>query len=152
MKNLMNLRLGLLILAASMIFACKEKSPASEPEATEISMEVTTSDNEVPEFDPALDPLKVGAPYSRIYADTLNIQMYVLTLKPGDSMGLHQHLDHSAYVLEGGTLMVYIDGTEPVEFVLNEGDGFVGGPLTDAAVNIGDTDVSLLMNEVHRPR
>lgn len=35
---------------------------------------------------------------------------------------------------------------------LPKGLGFISGPVTDAAVNIGDTDITLLMHEILRPR
>ena len=106
----------------------------------------------MPVIDPALDPLVVGKEFSKVFSDTLNVQMYEMTMKPGDSIGLHQHLDHSAYVLEGGTLMLYINGTEAVEMELVSGVGFVSGPLTDAAKNVGETTIKLLLTEIHRPR
>ena len=52
----------------------------------------------MPVLDPALDPLVVGKEFSKVFSDTLNVQMYELTMRPGDSIGLHQHLDHSGHL------------------------------------------------------
>jgi len=94
----------------------------------------------------------IGKNFSKVFADTLNIQMYEVTFKPGVSMGLHEHLDHTVYVLEGGKLLVYFDGTIPVEMDLPTGAGFVSGPVIDLSVNVGDTNVTLLLHEILRPR
>ena len=89
---------------------------------------------------------------TKLYADSLNLQLYELSLEPGDSIGLHAHLDHTVYVLEGGSATIWINGTDPVEMEFKAGTGFLGGPLTDAAKNTGDTRISLLITEVFRPR
>ncbi|MDG1573228.1 cupin domain-containing protein [Robiginitalea sp. M366] len=151
MKTYVN-RAGLCVLAVLALWGCREKSPEPQPEAMENSTEMVATEAVLPALDPSLDPMMVGEAFSQPLGDTLNIQMYIMTMKPGDSIGLHQHLDHTAYVLKGGQLLVYVDGTEPVQFVLNEGQALISGPLTDAAVNNGDTEVSLLINEIHRPR
>lgn len=150
------LKFGSLIIIGSLfVFSCNSKTDKqsitneeSEINEVEVKTEVKAPIAIAPEFDPMI----IGKEYSKVFGDSLGIQMYELTLKPGDSMGLHKHLDHSAYVLEGGKLLVYFDGTNPVEMDLPKGFGFISGPVTDAAVNIGDTDITLLMHEILRPR
>lgn len=150
------LKIGSLIIVFSLFaFGCNSKmgeqgngNEESVTDEVEIKSDVKAPIAIAPEFDPMI----VGKEYSKVFGDSLGIQMYELTLKPGDSMGLHKHLDHSAYVLEGGKLLVYFDGTNPVEMDLPKGFGFISGPVTDAAVNIGDTVITLLMHEVLRPR
>ena len=153
MKSVFNLKQFAFLLSGILIFACKEKVTKENPEAVKDEV-LPMADNADPlsELDPALNPLDVGKEFSKVYSDTLNVQMYELIMKPGDSIGLHQHLDHSAYVLEGGKLMVYINGTEAVEMDLPTGYGFVSGPLTDSAKNVGDTTIRILIHEIHRPR
>ena len=142
----------LLLVCASLGFwSCKEAGNSNQE--TEASPEINDQEEVFKlEIDPATDPLIVGAEFAKVFSDTLNVQMYEMTMKPGDSIGLHVHPDHSVYVFEGGTMMLYVDGTDAVEMNLVAGTGFVGGPLTDAAKNIGDTEIRLLIHEIYRPR
>jgi quercetin dioxygenase-like cupin family protein len=153
MKAKTNFTLCLIVLVSLLTFSCKQTSQKEnqieEKEQSQANVDIKET---MPVIDPALDPLTVGKEFSKVFSDTLNVQMYEFTMKPGDSVGLHQHLDHTVYVLEGGKLMIYINGTDPVEMDLKSGVGFVAGPLTDAAKNIGETTVKLLLTEIHRPR
>lgn len=155
MKVIFKLPFGILLVLA-ILFGCKnEKTTSGEEEIaekTESQVIPEKPDDQFADLDPNLDPILVGKEFSKVFADTLNIEMYATTLKPGDSVGLHEHLDHSVYVLEGGKLLVYMNGTDPVEMELTKGTGFFSGPLKDAAVNTGNTDVTLLIHEFHRPR
>ncbi|MCK5441390.1 MAG: hypothetical protein KAJ23_05835 [Maribacter sp.] len=153
MKAKINFTLWAVMFVSLLTFSCKETTTKADPteEKTQSQVNVDNKDA-MPAMDPALDPLVVGKEFSKVFSDTLNVQMYEFTMKPGDSVGLHQHLDHAVYVLEGGKLMVYINGTDPVEMELQAGVGFVGGPLTDAAKNVGETTIKLLLTEIHRPR
>jgi quercetin dioxygenase-like cupin family protein len=153
MKAKINFTLCAVMFVSLFTFSCKEATTKTDPteEKTQSQANVDNMDA-MPVMDPALDPLVVGKEFSKVFSDTLNVQMYEFTVKPGDSVGLHQHLDHAVYVLEGGTLMVYINGTDPIEMKLQAGTGFVGGPLTDAAKNVGETNIKLLLTEIHRPR
>ncbi len=141
------------LAAMALLVACRDKSsetPSADADQPVLQEEMPVAS--LPELDPALDPVTAVPEYLEVLGDTLGLQMYISTMKPGDSMALHQHLDHTVYTMEGGTLLVYINGTDPVEFRLNTGDALISGPLTDAAVNIGETTVRLLITEVHRPR
>lgn len=134
--------------------ACKQNTSEEPEEQAEEIIEVAPPLEPEPMvyIDQALDPLVIGKEFSNVIADTLGIQMVEFTMKPGDSIGLHEHYDHAVYTLQGGKLKVYFNGTDPVDMELKPGMGFVSGPLKDAAVNIGDTSVKLLITEVHRPR
>ncbi|MCM8568541.1 hypothetical protein NE848_04075 [Gramella jeungdoensis] len=158
MKTNIILSLILIVFVSLLTFGCKEKGTKENPVENNPMEEKTVPQTNVdsmeamPVFDPSLDPLVIGKEFSKVFADTLNVQMYEFTMKPGDSVGLHQHLDHTIYVLEGGTLQVYVNGTEPVEMNLKAGEGFVSGPLKDAAKNVGETTIKWLATEIHRPR
>ena len=85
------------------IIGCNEPAATSEKTEKDTSSVATKSDtSSMPVYDPALDPLTVGAQFSRMLSDTLNIKMYEFTMKPGDSVALHAHPDHLVYVLQGG--------------------------------------------------
>ncbi|MFC0774740.1 hypothetical protein [Terrimonas alba] len=106
----------------------------------------------MPGYDPALDPLTVGASFSKKLHDTLNIKFFEAALKPGQSAALHAHPDHVIYVLQGGKLAFYPTGEGRKEAELKAGEGWVGGPLTDSAKNIGKTTIRVLEIDVYRPR
>lgn len=153
MKSKINFTACVVMFVCLLTFSCKQTATKENLMEEKSQAQANVDNTEtMPVFDPALDPLIVGKEFSKVFSDTLNVQMYEFTLKPGDSVGLHQHLDHSVYVLEAGKLMLYINGTDPVEMELTAGVGFVAGPLTDAAKNIGETSIKLLLTEIHRPR
>lgn len=149
MKRTTLLCMTLVLFLGIMSVSCEQKpkeAPAA-PEAPEAPMAM-----EPYTVDEALNPLNVYRDKTKIFADSLNVQMYELILKPGDSIGLHSHLDHTIYVLEGGTGTVWVNGKEPREISFTAGQGWLGGPLTDSAKNTGDTTLRLLITEVFRPR
>ena len=139
---------SLLVIACIFIFSCKQANQAETAAEAPVAEEKPA----VMEIDPKTDPLVVGKEFATVFSDTLNVQLYEMVMEPNDSIGLHIHPDHSVYVLEGGTMMLYINCEEAVEMELPTGAGFVSGPLTDCAKNIGDTSIRLLINEIYRPR
>jgi hypothetical protein len=86
-------------------------------------------------YDPAMEPLTVGAQFSKKLRDTLNIKMYEFTVKPGDSWALHTHPDHTVYVLQGGKMALFIHakGRQDTSFnlTLPTGIGLIFGPLSE---------------------
>ena len=105
-----------------------------------------------PAYDPAIDAYDLGGPSVQKLDDTLGMKMFVATIKPGDTSMLHSHPDHTVYVLEGGELAVTFPGQGRQIMKLQKGVGFVAGPLSDAAKNIGKTTIKLLMTHIYRPR
>ena len=152
MKINTTLKLALLSIASLLVLNCgpgtKEETPTPEaapaPPEPQITERYTVDDS--------MNPLNVYRDFTKVYGDTLNLQLYEIILKPGDSIGMHEHLDHAVYVAEGGTLMVWHDGTDPVEYKMETGTGFIGPPLKDVAKNTGNTTVRLVITEVFRPR
>lgn len=143
----------------SMLFliGCNESKTASEKNETDTTSTVTNSDTSfntsaaMPAYDPAMEPLTVGAKFSKKLGDTLNMKMYEFTLKPGDSAELHTHPDHAVYVLQGGKLAVTFKGTGRQIMDLKAGTGFISGALSDAGKNVGNTTVKLLVTDIYRP-
>jgi len=105
-----------------------------------------------PAYDPAIDAFTLGGQSILKLHDTLGIKMFIATMKPGDTATMHSHPDHTVYVLEGGELAVTIKGGSRQTMKLQKGMGFVGGPLSDAARNIGNTTIKLLMTHIYRRR
>lgn len=104
-----------------------------------------------PAYDPALDPFTVGAAFSKKLGDTLNIKMFEVLLKPGDSLALHTHPDHTIYVLQGGKMEVTVPGKGKGIMEVKPGDGWVAGQISDFAKNIGKTTVKWVEVDVYRP-
>src|SRR5258706_232966 len=90
-----------LLLLSLWLIGCSRSETASAIEATDTTL--TARNREAPQaasYDPLMDPLRVGAEFSKKLGDTLNIKMYEVTLNPGDSAMLHTHPDHTFYVLQ----------------------------------------------------
>ena len=105
-----------------------------------------------PAYNAAIDAFSVGGESIQKLADTLGIKMFMVTIKPGDTATLHSHPDHTVYVIEGGELAVTFQGQQRQIMKMQKGMGLVGGPLSDAAKNIGKTTIKLLMTHIYRPR
>ena len=135
------------------LISCNESATTSDNKNTDTTTVATNNDDaSMPAYDPAMEPLTVGAQFSKKLADTLGIKMYETTLKPGDSAALHTHPDHTVYVLQGGKLAVTLKGADRQIMDLKTGTGFVSGSLSDAAKNIGNTTIKLLVTDIYRPR
>lgn len=145
-------------LIAAIIFmllnGCNEPTTTSEKKGQPDTGSDTARDQEssIPPYDPELDPLKVGAQFSKVLADTLNVRMYELTVKPGDSLGLHSHPDHLVYILAGGKAAISFNGGAVQEMEFTPGMGFVSGPVSDAGKNIGSTTIKMLIADIYRKR
>ena len=114
----------------------------------------TDSVRQQPEFayDPALEPMTVGAKYVKKLQDTLGIKLYEFTVKPGDSVALHKHPDHLVYVLQGGKVRISFNGGPSQIMEFKAGSGFISPPLSDAGMNIGKTTIKLVVADIYRNR
>jgi quercetin dioxygenase-like cupin family protein len=153
MQQIKNGSYFFVLISVLFLFGCNEPATTSEKNDIDTSATVANSDiSSMPAYDPAMEPLTVGAAFSKKLGDTLNIKMYEFTLKPGDSAAMHTHPDHSVYVLQGGKLAVTFQGKGRQEMNLPTGMGFIMVALSDAAKNIGSTTVKLLVTDIYRPR
>ena len=135
------------------LIACNQQAKTDEAaQAVTTNGAAKTETSSMPEYDPAMDPLKVEAAFLKVLADTLNVKFYEATFKPGDSVGLHTHPDHVLYVVAGGTLTIYAkDGAANV-LELKAGMGLVLASETHSGKNSGKTTVKLLVADIYRPR
>ena len=140
-------KLMVLSFLTVLLFAC-QKANNDAP-----AIHTNEESSSLPTYDPAMEPLTVGAKYSKKLSDTLGVKMYEFTVKPGDSWGLHEHPDHAVYVLEGGTMALFMSVTGKVD-TLNFPTGFalINGPLSDSGRNVGNTTIKLLVADIYRPR
>jgi quercetin dioxygenase-like cupin family protein len=143
-----------LFVPAMLLMGCNQGAKTADKKDMETSGTVIENNlkSDIPAYDPAMDLMITAGEAIEKLGDTLGIKMYVGTMHPGDSVALHTHPDHTVYVLEGGTLAVYFEGTEKQIMELPAGVGFVSPPLSDAAVNIGNTTIKLLTHDIYRPR
>ena len=140
------------LISVLLVIGCNEPPTTSEKTDSDTTQLVTNSEaTSIPDYDPAMEPLTVGAAFAKKLHDTLNIKMYEFTLKPGDSAALHTHPDHTVYVLQGGKLAVTFQGLGRQVMDLKTGTGFISGSLSDAGKNIGNTTIKLLVADIYRP-
>ncbi len=158
MQQIKNSSCFCVFISLLFLVGCNDSSTTSEKNKTDTTSVVTNTDtpfvsaaSSMPVYDPAMEPLTVGAKFSKKLGDTLNMKMYEFTLKPGDSAELHSHPDHAVYVLQGGRLAVTFKGTGRQIMDLKSGTGFISGALSDAGKNIGSTTVKLLVTDIYRP-
>ena len=91
--------------------SCNQSATTSEKNDKDTTTVIANSDaSAMPAYDPAMDPLVVGAAFSKKLGDTLNMKMFEASIKPGDSVAIHTHPDHSFYVIQGGKIEVTIQG------------------------------------------
>ncbi|MCU7551388.1 hypothetical protein OCK74_19860 [Chitinophagaceae bacterium LB-8] len=147
----------LVLVSILFLISCNQSATTSENSDKDTTQVVATGDTtSMPAYDLALDPLTVAGANAKLLQDSLGIKMFESWVKPGELAPLHRHPDHAIYVLQGGKVMLYskdIPGAEkgiPAEF--KTGEGFVNGPITDSARNIGNTTIKLLEVDVYRPR
>lgn len=135
------------------LISCNQSATTSDNNETDATTNATSADTSaMPAYDPAMDPLTVGAAFSKKLGDTLNMKMFEVTLKPGDSVAIHTHPDHSFYVIQGGKIEVTIQGMDKQVMDLKPGMGWIGGPISDFGKNIGNTTVKWVETDVYRPR
>lgn len=141
------------LFSALLTIGCNESSTTTEKKDKDSVQPVAVNETPaMPAYDPAMDPLTVGAEMSKKLGDTLGIKMYEFTMKPGDSALLHYHPDHTAYVLQGGQMAITFQGSGRQILDLQPGFALISGPVTDAAKNVGTTTIKMLIHDIYRPR
>ncbi|HVE61957.1 MAG TPA: cupin domain-containing protein [Chitinophagaceae bacterium] len=153
MKPLKSKSYFFVLISILFLIACNESATTSEKNDMDTTTAVTRGDtSSMPAYDPAMDPLTVEAPFARKLGDTLDIKMYEVTLKPGDSVALHTHPDHTLYVVQGGKIIITPQGGQGQEMDVQAGMGMILPAQTHSGKNIGKTTVKLLVSDIYRPR
>ncbi len=139
-------------IGISVVMSCNQPESSTTNNTIDTTTTMANKDTStMPVYDAAMDPLTVEAAYAKALGDTLNIKMYEITLKPGDSASIHTHPDHTLYVLQGGKLAITSNGSRQ-EIDLKTGMGIIFGSLTHSGKNIGNTIIRLLVHDIYRPR
>jgi hypothetical protein len=142
------------LISVLFLLSCNQSATTSEKNDVDTTATTTSSDTSaMPAYDPAMEPLTVGAKFSKKLGDTLGVKMYEFTVKPGDSWALHSHPDHAVYVLQGGKMALFIQAAGRQDtLTFPTGMGLINGPLSDSGKNIGNTTIKLLVTDIYRPR
>jgi hypothetical protein len=135
------------------LIGCNDSATTSEKKDNDTTTALTNSDtSSMPAYDAAMDPLTVEASFAKKLGDTLNIKIYELTFKPGDSALLLSHPDFTMYVVQGGKLAISPQGADRQVIDLKAGMGIIFGSVTHSGKNVGNTTIKLLINDIYRPR
>lgn len=154
MQQIKNSFYSFVLISTLFLISCNQSPTTSEENDKDTTAVVTSSDTStMPVYDPAMEPLTVGAKFSKKLGDTLGIKMYEFTVKPGDSWALHTHPDHIVYVLQGGKMALFIQAAGRQDtLTFPTGMALISGPLSDSGKNIGNTTMKLLVSDIYRPR
>jgi quercetin dioxygenase-like cupin family protein len=154
MQTLKNIITVFVLTSFLFLDGCNESPKTADNTNTDTSALAKNDAPIGPVYDPAIDALIVGAAFTKKLADTLGIKIVELTLKPGDSLPMHSHTDHAFYLMDTSTAVLYVPGQSKGDTLSEEvpGSGWVMGPFTDAAKNIGKTTIRAVEVAVHRPR
>jgi hypothetical protein len=155
MEQIKNSAYFLVATSLLFLFSCNDKASTNEATAKDTtSVAVSNSDTpSMPVYDPAMDPLTVGAKMSKKLGDTLDVKMYEFTVKPGESWGLHTHPHHTVYMLQGGKMALYRREVGRQDtLTLPTGMALISGPLTDSGRNIGHTTIKMIITDIYGPR
>jgi quercetin dioxygenase-like cupin family protein len=140
-------------IATLLLIGCNDSATTSEKSDRNTTASATNYDTSyMPAYDAAMDPLTVEAAFAKKLGDTLNIKVYEVTLKPGDSVALHTHPDNTLYVLQGGKIIITPQGAGPQEIDVKVGMAIISGSQTHSGKNIGRTTIKLLVHDIYRPR
>jgi len=70
----------LTLLSFLFLISCKQPTTTSEKKDNDTTQVASTTDaTPMPAYDPAMEPLTVGAQFSKLLHDTLGIKMYYFT-------------------------------------------------------------------------
>lgn len=142
------------VISVLLQFSCNDTTTTPVTNDMDTTSVASNTDiSTMPTYDPAMDPLTVGAQMSKKLGDTLDVKMYEFTVKPGESWGLHTHPDHTVYMLQGGKMALYMrEAGRQDTFTFPTGMALFSGPLTDSGRNIGNTTIKMLVTDIYRSR
>jgi len=154
MKQIKTSTCFLVVISILFLLSCNQPATTPEKSAEDTTAIAASKDSSSkPVYDPAMDPLTVGAQMSKKLGDTLGVRMYEFTAKPGESWGLHTHPDHTVYILQGGKIALYMrEAGRQDTLTFPTGMALVSAPLTDSGKNIGNTTIKMLITDIYRPR
>jgi len=144
----------LVLVSVLFLASCNQPSTTSEKNDKDTTQVALTPDaTSMPQYDPAMDVYQVGGKAIKKLGDTLGVKMYEFTAKPGESWALHTHPDHTAYILQGGKVALFIKAAGRQDtLTFPTGMALINGPLSDSGKNVGNTTLKFLVTDIYRPR
>lgn len=100
----------------------------------------------------AQDPLEVAPDMYKLLLENDRVRVMEVSFKPGEKIDTHSHPDHVAYIASGGTLSITEQGKEPQDIVATDGQVLWLDAQTHSAVNVGQTDIKIVVVELKEPR
>ena len=96
-----------------------------------------------------IDVVTVSPDKYRILLENEHVRVVRYSLKPGEKDNPHTHPRKSSYVISGGTLRVYPEGGEPLDFEEVEGVAEWSEATHKHYVeNIGNTTITIVLTEI----
>jgi hypothetical protein len=77
------------VISVSLLISCNQPTTNEKNDEDTTAIAANNDTSSMPAYDPTMEPLTVGAKFSKKLGDTLGIKMYEFTVKPGDSWALH---------------------------------------------------------------
>lgn len=94
------------------------------------------------------DPLAVDSSVYHLKLNNDRARVFVVTFRPGQSIGVHKHPDHVVHALKGGKLWIHETGKDPVTMDVPDGATVFLPAQSHAAKNVGKTNMRLLVVEI----
>ena len=99
----------------------------------------------------AQDPVVVASNvYKSVLLENERVRVIEVSFKPGESAPTHSHPEHFVYVIAGGKLKITNSEGKVLDAELKNGDVLWLPAETHSAVNTGDTEIRLIVNELKR--
>ncbi|CAN5320944.1 hypothetical protein BH10BAC4_BH10BAC4_19510 [soil metagenome] len=104
-------------------------------------------------IDSLIDVVNVSPDKYKILLENEYVRVVKYSLRPGEKDNPHTHPRKSSYVISGGTLRVYPEGGEPIDFEELEGMAQWSEATHKHYVeNIGKTTITILLTEIKAAR
>ncbi len=94
------------------------------------------------------DPAKVASNIYKLVMENERVRVFDVMFKPGDKAVMHGHPDHVVYVMQGGTNRLSFPDGKTADFELRAGQALWIGASQHETVNVGKSNVHLLVFEL----
>lgn len=96
----------------------------------------------------SMDPLAVAPEMYKKLFENGQVRVMEVVFAPGQTIDMHEHPDHFAYVVEGGNLRVTNDAGKVTDAALTPGQVMWFDAESHKAENTGSSQVKLMVTEL----